>query len=242
MGSVRWTKTRVAGAVSAVVLAGAVVAVTGGIGIDRSVSAQSPTPSPTTTPSPSATPAPSGSPGQQAQPSPRGGRPDKSNLAERLAQALNIPQDRVEQALQQLRDRSAGDAVQRLAPAATELGVTPQQLADAMRAARESLRQSRMNGQRPDGDAYAAEIARQLGGTITAEQVEAALQGLRDIARQNRPDRQQIEQRMQERLQELAGLLGVSPDQLRAALEEICGPRFGGPGMGGPGMRGPRGR
>jgi hypothetical protein len=237
MSHVRWTKMRVAGVAGgehhgAGVLVAAGSTLTGG-----AASAQSPSPSP----SPSASPSPSPGSGRQGQ-GPHIGRMDKGDRAERLAQALNIPQDRVEQAFEQLRDRARDAAVQRLAPAATELGVTAQQLADAMRAAAESLHQNRMDGQRPDRAAYYDAVARELGGSTTGAQVQAALEALRDAARQNRPDRQQIEQRMQERLQELAGLLGVSVDQLRAAMEEIRGSGMGGPGMGGRSFPGPRGR
>jgi hypothetical protein len=152
------------------------------------------------------------------------------DFAARLAQALGIPQEQVEQAFQQLRGEARANAVQRLQPAATQLGVTAQQLADAMEAARRSLFESRTPGQRHDRSAFAAAVAQQLGGTITAEQVESALSTLRDTARQNRPDRQQVQQRMQEHLNELAGLLGVTPDQLRAALEQLRPAGFPGRG------------
>jgi hypothetical protein len=222
MRLLHWKSRRVTGAIGAVVLAGGVLVAGSSALTNNSVSAQSPSPSP----SPSVSPAPGNAGGGQG---PHrhgigrrlGARMRMRNLAARLAQALNIPQDRVEQAFQQLRGQAHDNAVQRLQPAATQLGVTPQQLADAMAAARRSLIQNRTPGQRPDRSAFAAAVAQQLGGAITAEQVESALSALRDTARQNRPDRQQFQQRMQEHLNELAGLLGVTPDQLRAALEQI---------------------
>jgi hypothetical protein len=222
MNQLNWKSWRVAGAVGAVVLAGGVLVAGSGMLNDGSVSAQTPTPTPT----PSASPAPRDQGGPHG-PFGRGigrigfGQMGMGDFAARLAEALGIPQERVEQAFEQLRDRFHDNALERLEPAATELGVTPQQLADAMQAAGRSLFENRASGQRPDRSAYADAVAQELGGNVTGDEVEAALSALRDTARQNRPDREQIEERMQEHLEELAGLLGVTPDQLRAALEQI---------------------
>lgn len=222
MRSLHWRSRRVAGAIGAVVLAGGVLVAGSNVLTNDSVSAQTPSPSP----APSASPAPGNAGGNQGPNRIGMGRPrfrriGVRNLAARLAQALNIPQSQVEQAFQQLRSQAHDKNLQRLQPAATQLGVTPQQLADAMQAARRSLFQNHTRGQRPDRSALDAAIAQQLGGNVTAQQVEAALSALRTTARQNRPDQQQIQQRMQEHLSELAGLLGVTPDQLRAAMEQI---------------------
>ncbi len=220
MSRLHWRSGRVAGAVGAVVLAGGVLVAGSSLLNDRAVSAQSPSPSPSASPAP-------GRDDNMHRPHRGGmgrfgfGRMGMGDFAARLAVALNVPQERVEQAFEQLRDRARDNAVQRLEPAATQLGVTPQQLADAMRDAGRSLFENRTRGQRPDRSAFADAVAQQLGGNVTGDQVEAALSAQRDAARQNRPDRAQIEQRMQEHIDELAGLLGVTPDQLRAAFEEI---------------------
>jgi hypothetical protein len=229
MSSLHWKSWRVAGAVGAVVLAGGVLVAGTNALTNDPVSAQSPSPSP------SASPAPGNAGGRQGPHRPGIGRFDVGRMgmgdfAARLAQALNIPQERVEQAFEQLRNQRKDNALQRLEPAATQLGVTPQQLADAMDAARRSVFQSHTSGQRPDRSAFADAVAQQLGGNITGDQVEAVLSAQRDAARQNRPDRQQVEQRMQERLEQLAGALGVTTDQLRAAFEELRPAGFPGRG------------
>ncbi|MGE0540658.1 MAG: Clp protease N-terminal domain-containing protein [Dehalococcoidia bacterium] len=229
MSSMHWKSWRVAGAVGAVVLAGGVLVAGTNALTNDPVSAQSPSPSP------SASPAPDNAGGRHG-PHRHGlghlfGRwMDRGDFAARLAQALGIPQEQVEQAFQQLRDQVKANVLQRLEPAATQLGVTPQQLADAMEAAGRSLFQNHTRGQRPDRSAFADAVAQHLGGNVTGDQVEAALSDLRDTARQNRPDRQQVEQRMQDRLEALAAALGVTPDQLRAAFEEFRPAGFPGRG------------
>ena len=121
------------------------------------------------------------------------------------------------------------------AQAAAQLGVTEQELREAMRAAMHLLGGQRQPGQgprprleRPDASAFFNAIAQQLGRGITGEQVRDALRAAAP-AGGARPDRAQIQARAEERLQRLAALLGVSVDQLRAALQQIGGP-----------MRGPR--
>jgi len=231
----RWTKARVAGAVGGVVLAGSTLAL-GGL-----ASAQSPSPSPTPSSSPS--PAASPSPGSRWPGRPPGGMEvGRGEFARRLAEALGIPQSRVEDALQQLRDRAGAGAQDvpaqsgRLADAAGKLGVTEQQLSDALRNAMGTIRDSasdRMRsgqGWQGPGDAFFSAVAQQLGGGITAEQVRDALGG--GFQRQGMPDRAQLQARADQFLQEFASLLGVSVDQLREALRSIGG------GM----MHGPRGR
>lgn len=234
MARFKWSRARVAGAVGGALLAGGVL-VAGGAVLDSGgvASAQSPSPSPS----------PSTGPG-----APRIGQGD---FAQRLAQALGIPQSRVEDALRRQREqhRAEGEArrTQHLAVAAAKLGVTAQQLQDAITAARQSVfgsmqpgqgsqgqRPPRMGGPgmgRPNPDAFYQAIAQNLGRGITAQQVRDALQ--KDRTGMTRPDRTQIEQRMNEHLQELARLLGVTPEQLRTALQSV-----GGPGRG----FGPRGR
>jgi hypothetical protein len=111
MSSMHWKSWRVAGAVGAVVLAGGVLVAGSGMLNDGSVSAQTPSPSP------SASPAQRDEDGRHG-PFGRGperigfGRMGLGDFAARLAEALNIPQERVEQAFEQLRDRFRGDALQ----------------------------------------------------------------------------------------------------------------------------------
>lgn len=244
----RWTRARVAGAAGGALLAGGVLLAGGAaLGSGSVASAQSPSPSPS----------PSARPGM-----PRTGG---SDFAQRLAQALGIPQARVEDALRQQRDQHRAEAearrTQHHAQAASTLGVTPQQLTDAITAARQSVfgstqpggrsgqgqGQSGQSGQgqppprmggpgmgRPNSDAFHQAVAQNLGRGITAEQVRDALR--HDRTGVARPDRTQIEQRMNERLQQLAALLGVTPEQLRTALQSIGADR--GPGR----PFGPRGR
>jgi hypothetical protein len=171
----------------------------------------------------------------------------------RLAQALGKTPDEVTQALQQVHEAhrgqrpSGGLAAAVLAPAAQQLGVTPQELADAMRAAFQARAGNRgpggsgqsgqggpRMGQRPDLSAMFDDIAQQLGGGITGQQVQDALRSLRPMGGQ-RPTREQIEQRMEEHLRELAAALNVSVDELRTALQSIVP-------QGGRGPFGPRGR
>jgi hypothetical protein len=247
-GSFRWTRGRLAAVLGGVLLAGAVAA--GGI-----ASAQSPTPSPS--PAPGA--------GGQGQRDGARAHLGKGDLAARLAQALGIPQDRVEQALQQLmeerRNQAGGKAgagmgrfEARLAEVAQRLGVTEQQLRDAMRAAMQQVigaaapgqqgQGQRMRGQRPDPSAFFDAIAQQLGTGLTGAQVREAFgfdnsqgtgprqgmgpgRGPGTPPGTNRPDRAQIEARAEEFLQRFADLLGVTVDQLREALRQL-----GGPGMG----------
>lgn len=229
MSRLHWRSGRVVGVVGAIVLAGGVLVAGNSLLNDRAVSAQSPSPSPSASPAPRDENHRHG-PHRWGRGGVGFGRMGMGDFAARLAAALNIPQERVEQAFEQLRDRFQDNALQRLEPAATELGVTPQQLADAMREAGRSLFENRTRGQRPDRSGFADAVAQQLGGNVTGDQVEAALSDLRDTARQNRPDRAQIEQRMEEHINELAGLLGVTPDQLRAAFEEIRPAGFPGRG------------
>jgi hypothetical protein len=140
-----------------------------------------------------------------------------------------------------------------LAEVAQRLGVTEQQLQDAMRAAIQQRAGAaasgqpgqgpRMRGQRPDPSAFFDAIAQQLGGGLTGAQVREAFgldnsqgtgprqgmgpgRGPGRLPGTNRPDRAQIEARAEEFLQRFAELLGVSVDQLRESLRQL-----GGPGM-----------
>lgn len=213
---------------------------TGGIVVAGVASAQSPTPSA----APSASPHPGqGMAGQ-----------NRTDFAQRLATALNIPLERVQQALDQVKaQRPAHDQRLRpfdvtvLGPAAQSLGVTAQQLADAITAARQSMMPDHQPGQRqpgerhpadgqhPDRTAFYAAIAQNLGNGITAQQVQAALETLRPN-KANRPTPEQMQQRMNEHTTQLAQALGVSVDQLRAAMQSIGGGPgpFGGRHMGRP--------
>jgi DNA-binding transcriptional MocR family regulator len=194
--------------VGGALLAGGVL-VAGGAALDGGgvASAQSPSPSPS--------PSPSTRPGM-----PRMGQGD---FAQRLAQALGIPQSRVEDALRQQREQHRTEAearrTQHLTEAAAKLGVTAQQLQDAITAARQSVigsmqpgqgnqgqRPPRMSGPgmgRPNSDAFYQAIARNLGRAITAQQVRDALQTGRTSM--TPPDRTQIEQRMNEHLRSSPG-------------------------------------
>ncbi len=235
-------KAVVAAAAGALVLAGGVLVSGVASGI---VSAQTPTPAPST--------------GQQEQMPPGMRGPGRSDFVNRLAQALGKTPDEVTRALQQVHDAHKGQRSQsgqrpqggpdltQLAPAAQQLGVTPQQLADAMRAVFQARAGNRgpggpgqpgqggpRMGQRPDMSALFNAIAQQLGGGITGQQVQDALRSLRPVGGQ-RPGREQIQQRMDEHLRELAAALGVTVDQLRTALQSIAP-------QGGRGPFGPRGR
>jgi hypothetical protein len=196
------------------------------------------------------TPAPT-SPTEQEQAPPGMRRHDHAEFVNRLAQALGKTPDEVTRALQQVHDAHHGQRPQGgpsaalLAPAAQQLGVTPQQLSDAIRTvfqARAGARgpgqpgpgQGGRMGQRPDMSAFFNAIAQQLGGGITGQQVQDAMRSLRPMGGQ-RPTREQIQQRMDQHLSELATALNVTVDQLRAALQSIAP-------QGGRGPFGPRGR
>jgi hypothetical protein len=230
--------TAVAAAAGALVLTGGVLVFGLLPGI---VSAQTPAPTPPT---------------EQEQTPPGMRRHGHTEFINRLAQALGKTPDEVTQALQQVHEAHRGQrpsggqgglAAAALAPAAQQLGVTPQQLADAMRAAFQARAGNRgpggagqsgqggpRMGQRPDLSAMFDAIAQQLGGGITGQQVQDALRSLRLMDGQ-RPAREQIQQRMEEHLRELAAALNVSVDELRTALQSIAP-------QGGRGPFGPRGR
>jgi hypothetical protein len=138
----------------------------------------------------------------------------------------------------------------RLAPAATQLGVTAQQLADALQAARQQFAQNRPapgtgqaqpgQRQRPDMTALHTAVAQALsqttGRTITAAQVQTALEAGRDQARQAMSaNRDAMRAEMDARLQGLATALGVTVEQLRTALQQGGGPGRHGHGPGRPG-------
>lgn len=218
MGSLIRERRAIAVAVGALTLIVGVLVAGATAGL---VSAQTPTPS---------------SPQDQTPPTTR---PHRTDFINRLAQALGKSPAEVERAFQQVHEahkaqRSQGQQqrfdLNRLAPAATQLGVTPQQLADALRAAAQSQFGSRGSGQpgqggprigqRLDKSAFFNAVAQQLGGGVTGEQVRDALRALRPTGGQ-RPSREQIEQRWNQHLQELATALGVTVDQLRAALQSI---------------------
>ena len=230
-------KVAVAAAAGALVLTGGVLV--SGV-VPSLVSAQTPSPTPSNV---------------QEQTPPGMRRHDHSEFINRLAQALGKTPDEVTSALQKVHaahqgqgpmggQRSqGGPSADLLAPAAQQLGVTPQQLSDAIRAvfqARSGTRgpgqpgQGGRMGQRPDMTALFDAIAQQLGGGITGQQVQDAMRSLRPMGGQ-RPGREQIQQRMDQHLSELAAALNVTVDQLRAALQSIVP-------QGGRGPFGPRGR
>lgn len=218
------------------------VALAGGLLVNTIASAQTATPTPAQTQEQQP-----GQPGQR-------GQQMQAQLAARLAQALNIPQARVEAALQSVggpggQRNAAGSTM--LTGAAQALGVTPQQLQAAMETAMQQARQNRpqgqpgqgqgqgqsgqgqgqgqrTQGQRPDRTAFYAAIAQALGGGKTAQQVQTALEN-------NRPTREQMQAARDQHLAQLAQALGVTTDQLKTALQSIHGNR----GPGGP--MGPRG-
>jgi hypothetical protein len=247
MKPIVWSRSRV-------IAAGAAVAVAGGVLLAGVASAQSPSPSP------------SPGTGQQGQHQRMTPEQRRSEFADRLAQALGKSPADVEAALQQAgfppergqRDAQRGPQdPQFLAPAATQLGVTNQQLADAMKVAVQQFFQNRPQRQpgqnqgqgqgqqgqrqRPDMTAFYAAVAQQLnqatGKSLTAEQVQSALEALRSQARQT-INRQEIQARIDAELQKLATALNVTVDQLKAALQQMIGPghRDGGMRPGG-GMR-----
>lgn len=212
-----------------VMAAAAAATVIGGVLAMSAVSAQSPAPSPSIT-TPTQSPGPSGAPRHQNM--------GKGELAAKLAQALNIPQARVEQAIQQLGGRQSAlgrgmkltDSPAFIA-AAQQLKVTPQQLADSLKAAtndaisqRQSAQQGNgargARGQRPDPGALAAAVAQKLGNGVTAAQVQAALSTLRPQGGA-KPDRSQVQAAIDARLQQFAQALGVTMDQLKSALKTI---------------------
>src|SRR5215207_8869541 len=97
MTRLRWTRARVAGALGGALMAGGVL-IAGGAALSGGIaSAQSPSPSPS--------------------PSTRPGTPRiaQGDFAQRLAQALGIPQSRVEDALRQQRDQHRAEAEARRA-------------------------------------------------------------------------------------------------------------------------------
>ncbi len=117
-----------------------------------------------------------------------------------------------------------------LAPAAAKLGVTPQRLADAFKAAGDQLKPAEAPScSRPvenavivtqggDGDLFAA-VAQQLGNGITAEQVRDAMQLVQPPA-PPAPDGQ-LKAKMDQYVQSLAAALHVSVDQLQAAMQAV---------------------
>lgn len=192
------------------------------------VSAQSPSPAPSAAPTQS--PRPSGAS--------RTPKPEKGQIAAKLAQALGIPQARVEQAIQQLGGQR-GALGRGLKPvdspafsaAAQQLKVTPQQLSDALKAAAKDAMAQRQSGQqgngprgprgaRPDASVIAAAVAQKLGNGVTAAQVQAALGTLRP-AQGAKPDRSQVQAAKDAHLQQFAQALGVTADQLKSALQSI---------------------
>jgi len=227
------------------VLAAAGATVAGGVLIGSllaggGASAQSPSPSPRP------------ATGQQAG-TPQAGVHNRGEFAQRLAQALGKTPEQVQAVLEQAggpggrnggMTRPGGDSI--FSGAAQQLGVTPEQLREAMRAAGQALMPQGGQGQsgpgqrgpgmgRLDSDAFLNAIAQQLGRNITGAQVRAALEANRPV-RPLMPGREQIQQQMDAHLQQLATALGVTADQLKAALQSIGGdhgPRGnGGPGMG----------
>jgi hypothetical protein len=123
-----------------------------------------------------------------------------------------------------------------LAPAAARLGVTPQQLADAFKAAGEQLMPAQavpcgagsadaivvLQG---NDDALFAAVAQQLGRGISAAQVREAMQLVQPPASPPAPAPDGEKAQFDQYLQALAAALHVSVDQLQAAMQQAsdCG-------------------
>lgn len=121
-----------------------------------------------------------------------------------------------------------------LAPAAARLGVSPQQLADAFKAAGQQLKPANAIAcsggadqivvmQGDDADLFAA-VAQQLGHGITAAQVREAMQLVQPPAAPPAPD-SELKTKLDQYLQALAAALHVSVDQLQVAMQQAsdCG-------------------
>jgi len=122
-----------------------------------------------------------------------------------------------------------------LAPAAARLGVTPQQLADAFKAAGQQFKPAHaltcsaggadalvvLQG---DDDALFAAVAQQVGHGMTAAQVREAMQLVQPPASPPTPDGE-LKAKLDQYLQALAAALHVSVDQLQAAMQQAsdCG-------------------
>lgn len=128
----------------------------------------------------------------------------------------------------------AGDP-QLLAPAAARLGVTPQQLADAFKAAGEQMKPAHAVSCGPgsadaifvlwgNDDALFAAVAQQLGNGISAAQVREAMQLVQPPAPPPAPDGA-LKATLDQYVQALAAALHVSGEQLEAAMQQAsdCG-------------------
>ncbi len=128
----------------------------------------------------------------------------------------------------------AGDP-QLLAPAAARLGVTPQQLADAFKAAGEQVKPAHAVACGPgsadaivvlwgNDDALFAAVAPQLGNGVSAAQVREAMQLVQRPAAPPAPDGE-LKATLDQYLQALAAVLHVSAEQLQAAMQQAsdCG-------------------
>ena len=234
MHGLSWSRRRAAGLIGGVVLAGSVLAT----GV---AAAQTP-------------PAASTEAAEQVQPA-QACRLDpmssaeiarmRSEFAAKLARALGMSATDVERALEQVegqRPPLAADQVMtfearpidasHLAPAAARLGVTSEELANALHAAApEAVECAVASAAGGAGIVLRAElpvehfeaVARQLGRGITGAQVQEAMESLLPPGGVE-PGTGVIRLQPDEHVQALARALGVSAERLIAALESIAPP------------------
>jgi hypothetical protein len=171
---------------------------------------------------------------------------DQAAFAQELAQALNLPPATVQQGIsglntsEQPAPAQPGPPTDVLAAAAQQLGVSADQLANAVRAADATL-PCKPVAQPPSGSASAAAffigiaapngaaaatidtsaffatVAQNLGGSFTGQQVEAAFQANAPAP----PSPTQLQTQIQSQLTSLATALGVSDAALTSALQSL---------------------
>jgi hypothetical protein len=167
-------------------------------------------------------------------------------FAQQLAQALGKPEAQVAQAMADFEKslpkppagiakpvvKVSGPDPAMLAPIAAQLGVTPQQLADAMQASEPQLPCPPANAQQGpvafklDATQLFEQVAQHLGNGITAVQVKAAFESAGPKVEGVPPPggfAVSTEPKMAGMpLASLAGALGVTVDQLKAAFDSIA--------------------